>query len=81
MVLSMIRKIVNFISNNVIAINKSVEKTISFSETAGNTYTYVTKVTRVTTEATGAVKGSVDFAEFNRSGWNLCFCLRSRRGY
>jgi hypothetical protein len=57
------KKIVVFIPNKSIAINDSLNKVISFPETADKTFTYVTKVTGVATGAVGAAKDSVDLAE------------------
>ena len=63
MVLSIIKKVVMFVPDKLIAINKNVNKIIHLPETADKTFTYVTKVTGATTGAAGAAKGTVDFAE------------------
>lgn len=63
MVLPIIKKIVMFVPNKLIAINSNVNKFIKFPETADITFAYVTKVTGATSGAAGAAKGSVDFAE------------------
>jgi len=63
MVLPILKKVVMFLPNKLIAINNNVNKVISFPETADRTFTYVTKVTGAVTGSAGAAKGSVDFAE------------------
>ena len=63
MVLPIIKKVIMFVPNKLIAINNNVNKVISLPETADKTFTYVTKVTGATTGAAGAARGSVDFAE------------------
>jgi hypothetical protein len=63
MVLPILKKVIMFIPNKLIAINHNIEKIINLPETADKTFTYVTKVTGATTGAAGAAKGSVDFAE------------------
>jgi len=63
MVLSIIKKVVMFVPNKLIAINNNANKVINFPETVDKSFTYITKVTGVTAGAAGAAKGSVDFAE------------------
>ena len=63
MVLPVIKKVILFIPNKLIAINNNVNKVIHFPEAADKTFTYITKVTGVTTGAAGCAKGTVDFAE------------------
>lgn len=63
MVLSVLKKIVMFVPNKLIAINQNVDKLIALPENADKTFTYITKVTGATTGAAGAAKGSVDLAE------------------
>jgi hypothetical protein len=63
MVLQIIKKVVMFVPDKLIAINNNVNKVINLPETADKTFTYITKVTGATTGAAGAAKGSVDFAE------------------
>ena len=52
-----------FVPNKLISINKSIDKIINLPDTADRTFTYITQVTGATTGATGAAKGTVDFAE------------------
>ena len=63
MVLPIIKKVIMFVPDKLIAINRNANKIINFPETADKTFTYVTKVTGATTGAAGVAKGSVDFAE------------------
>ena len=63
MVFQVIKKVVMYVPNKVIAINENVNKVINLPTAADKTFTYVTKVTGATTGAAGAAKGSVDFAE------------------
>lgn len=63
MVYSTIKKIVMFIPNKLIFINKNVHKIIELPENTDKLFTYITKVTGTTTGAAGAAKGSVDLAE------------------
>ena len=63
MVVSIVKKVVMFIPNKLIAINDSINKLIALPKNVDKTFTYVTKVTGATTGATGVAKGSVDFAE------------------
>lgn len=72
MVLPIIKKVVMFVPNKLIAINNNVNKIINLPETADKTFTYVTKVTGATTGAAGAAKGSVDFAEAVACQDGLC---------
>ena len=60
---SILKKVLIFIPNKVAAINKNLNKLITFPDKVGNTFTYVTKVTGATTGIAGAAKGSVDLAE------------------
>lgn len=75
MVLPIIKKIVMFVPNKLIAINKNVNKIINLPETADKTFTYVTKVTGATTGAAGAAKWSVDFAEALACQDGICAVL------
>ena len=63
MVLPIIKKVIMFVPDKLIAINRNANKIINFPETADKTFTYVTKVTGATTGVAGVSKGSVDFAE------------------
>jgi hypothetical protein len=63
MVLPILKKIVLFIPNKLIAINNNVNKVVNLPETASKGFTYLTKVTGTTTGAAGAAKGSADLAE------------------
>lgn len=63
MVLQTAKKIIMFVPEKLIAINKNVDKVINLPDTADKTFTYVTKVTGATSGAAGAAKGSVDFLE------------------
>jgi hypothetical protein len=63
MVLRIIKKVVKFVPDKLVAINSSIDKVIDLPETASKTFSYFTKLTGVTTGAVGAAKGSVDFAE------------------
>ena len=63
MFLLIIKEVVMFVPNKLIAINHNLNKVINLAETADKTFTYVTKVTGATTGAAGLAKGSVDFAE------------------
>lgn len=63
MIFHVVKKVVMYIPNKVIAINDNVNKVINLPTAADKTFTYVTKVTGATTGAAGAAKGSVDFAE------------------
>jgi len=63
MVLPIIKKVVLFVPNKLIAINNNVNKIINFPEAADKTFTYITKVTGATSGAAGLAKGSVDLAE------------------
>ena len=63
MVLPIIKKVITFIPDKLIAINKNVDRIINLPETADKTFTYVTKVTGAVTGAAGVDKGSVDLAE------------------
>jgi hypothetical protein len=49
--------------NTVKNLNTSSDNAVKISETANKTLTYVTKVTGVSTGATGAAKGTVDMLE------------------
>ena len=63
MVFPIIKKVVTFVPNKLIAINENVNKMINLPTTADKTFTYVTKVSGATTGAAGVAKGSVDLAE------------------
>jgi hypothetical protein len=63
MILPILKKVLLFIPNKLIAINNNVNKVISLPETADKTFTYVTKVTGASAGAAGLAKGSVDLAE------------------
>ena len=63
MVFPIIKKVVMFVPNKLIAINENVNKMINLPTTADKTFTYVTKVSGATTGAAGVAKGSVDLAE------------------
>lgn len=60
---SVLKKIVMFVPNKVIQINKSINTVLDLPEKADKTFTFVTKVTGATTGAAGAAKGGVDFVE------------------
>ncbi len=63
MVFRIIKNVVMFVPNKLIAINENVNKIINLPTNADKTFTYVTKVTGATTGAAGAAKGTVDLAE------------------
>jgi hypothetical protein len=63
MVLPILKKVIMFVPNKLIAINSNVNKVINLPETVDKTFTYITKVTGVTAGAAGVGKGSVDLAE------------------
>ena len=63
MIYSSLRKIVMFVPNKLIALNRNVDKIINIPDAADKTFTYITKVTGATTGAAGAAKGTVDLAE------------------
>lgn len=63
MVLSTVKKVVMFVPNKIISINKNIDKIIELPENTDKFFTYVTKVTGATTGAVGAAKGSVDLVE------------------
>lgn len=63
MVFTIIKKVVMFLPNKAVAINKGLDKVIDLPEKADRAFTYATKVTGATTGAAGAAKGSVDFLE------------------
>ena len=63
MVFRVIKDVVMFVPNKLIAINENVNKIINLPTNADKTFTYVTKVTGATTGAAGAAKGTVDLAE------------------
>ena len=57
MVLPILKKVLMFVPNKLIAINNNVNKVINLPETADKTFTYITKLTAATTGAAGAGKG------------------------
>jgi hypothetical protein len=63
MTLPIIKRIVMFVPDKLISINKNVNKIINFPETADKTYTYTIKIVGATTGNASAAKGSVDFLE------------------
>lgn len=63
MVLAIVKKVVLFVPNKLVAINNSVNKVIQLPEKVDKTFTFVTKLTGATTGAIGVAKGSVDFLE------------------
>jgi hypothetical protein len=63
MILPILKKIILFIPNKLIAINNNVNKVISLPETTGKSFTYITKLTGATTGAAGVGKGSADLVE------------------
>ena len=63
MVLSILKKIVMFVPNKLVAINNNVDKIIHFPENAYKRFTYPTKVIGATTGLAGMAKRTVDFAE------------------
>lgn len=63
MVFRVIKNVVMFVPNKLIAINENVNKIINLPTNVDKTFTYVTKVTGATTGAAGAAKGTVDLAE------------------
>lgn len=60
---SFLKKVAMFIPNKFVSINNSIEKLISFPETADKTFTYVSKVAGSISGSAGLAKGSVDFVE------------------
>jgi len=63
MVIGALGKVIMFIPNKVIRINKFVEGIIEIPEKVDKTYIVVTKVTGVTIGATGVGKGTADLIE------------------
>ena len=63
MVFRIIKNVVMFVPNKLIAINENVNKIINLPTNVDKTFTYVTKVTGATTGAAGAAKGTADLAE------------------
>ena len=63
MVYSNIKKVVMFVPNKIISINRNIDKIIELPEETDKLFTYGTKVTGATTGSAGAAKGSVDLAE------------------
>lgn len=63
MVLPILKKVIMFIPNKLVAINNNVDKIINLPNRADKTFTYITKVTGATTGAAGAAKGSTDLIE------------------
>jgi len=63
MIFRVLKNVVMFVPNKLIAINENVNKIINLPTNADQTFTYVTKVTGATTGAAGAAKGTVDLAE------------------
>jgi|YelNatPaOPRAMG01_1025707.scaffolds.fasta_scaffold00299_57 hypothetical protein len=59
-VVPIIKKVVMFVPNKLIVINRNVEKFINLPKTTQKSFMYVTGVT---TGAAGVAKGSRDFAE------------------
>lgn len=57
--LSGLKLVISTIKN----VNDSTENMVKISQTANKTFTYVTKVTGVSTGAAGAAKGTVDMLE------------------
>ena len=72
MVVSVLKKIIMFVPNKVIAINQSVEKAISLPDKVDKTFTYVTKVTGAITGSAGLGKGSVDLVEAIACNDGIC---------
>lgn len=58
-----LRKVIMYVPKQVMTVNKNINKVATFPEKVDKTFTYVTKVTGITTGTAGAVKGGVDFAE------------------
>ena len=63
MVYLFVKKVIMFIPNKVVAINRNIDKVISFPDKADKTFTYITKLTGASCGAAGAAKGSVDLAQ------------------
>lgn len=51
----MVLKLVMYILDKLVTINKNINKVMNFHETADKSFTYMTKVTGATTGAAGAV--------------------------
>lgn len=58
-----VKKIVMFVPNKLIAINNSVDKLLSMPDKTEKTFTYLTKIVGASTGSAGVAKGTVDFAE------------------
>ena len=58
-----IKKIILYLPNQVMTVNKNINKVVTLPEKVDKTFTYVTKVTGITTGTAGVAKGSLDFAE------------------
>ena len=63
MVFRVLKNVVMFVPNKLIAINENVNKILNLPTNADKTFTYVNKITGATTGGAGATKGSVDLAE------------------
>jgi hypothetical protein len=63
MVLLIVKKIVMFVLNKIVAINQNIDKVISLPESTGKTFTYITKVTRALTSGAGIGKENVNLVE------------------
>ena len=63
MIFSIVRKVVIYVPNKLIAINDSVNKIINLPETAGRTFMYGTKVGGACIGGVGVGKGMSDVVE------------------
>ncbi len=67
-----LKKIILFVPNKLIALNRNVDKLINLPETTDKAFTYVTKTTGAITGSAGLAKGSVDFAEAIACSDGIC---------
>lgn len=63
MVLPILKKVVMFVPNKLIILNKNVDTLISLPDKADKTFTFITKLTGAVTGSAGAAKGTTDFIE------------------
>jgi hypothetical protein len=63
MVLPIIKQVIMYFPNKIIAINSNVNTVINLPESADKAFTYITKVTGATAGSAGVAKGSADLVE------------------
>lgn len=61
--LPVLKKVVMFIPNKLVAINSSVDKILGMPDKTEKSLTYISKIVGATTGSAGAAKGSIDLAE------------------